>query len=148
MNSKASLVTVCGDLQYHGKDDYICTIELEKPLQVAPGMTVALQDVLLPPLMDTRKNEAIVSDLEHGLVRIALHSDLISSDTILREQLLRAFCVRIGQRHYECPYPIMLDTTTSIFHKLIFRLKIRTCEDWIYARFIGKMSLSLILDNK
>ena len=148
MNSKTSLVSVCGELQYHGKDEYICCIEMERPLQVTPGMTVALQDVLLPPLIDIRENKTIVSDLDHGLVRIALHSDLISSDTILRDQLLRAFCIKIGERHYECPYPIMLDTTTSIFHKLMFHLKIKTCEDWAHARFIGKISLSLILDNK
>lgn len=144
MKNNSTLLSVSGNIS---GDDCVCIIELEKPLWIRPGTTVGLQDVLLPSLFNTQNNKEILSDIDGGLIRVSIYSDLVSSDTILGDQLLRSFVVKAGQRHYESPYSIMLNTTTSTFHKITLHLKFKTCEGLGFSKYRGRISLNLVLDN-
>lgn len=145
MEAKSIMLSLCGELQKSG-DEYICILDLESPLNIKDGTTVGLQDILLPTLVNYHNHKVIIRDMDNGSIRVSVHSDIVSTDTILGDQLLRSFCVKVGQRHYESPYPIMLQTRSGTFNKIVLHLKVKTCDGLNYTLYRGNISVTFVLD--
>lgn len=151
MKERNSMLTLNGEINFCGSDEnimsYICNTNIPQGIKISEKSTVAITDIFLPKLTftegDTIRN--VVGDHESGMLHVSIYSNIVSYNSDINSQLLRSFCIKVGEQNYTPPFLLYTLCSPGEYRSLTFTIKVHTCRELMQFVFNGNCELSLVI---
>lgn len=151
--SPGFMLSLCADVREYGTElnvmRYICRAQLPRGIRINEGASVALTDVYLPKMFERSGGQirSVIGDHNGGVIHYTLESDIVSPESDIGSELLRSFCLRVGERDYSPPFLLYTKMTPGEHREIIFVMKVHACADLLKLLFQGSLEVNLSIKN-
>ena len=147
------MLSLSGDVKDYGTERgvmrYICTARLPQGIRVNDNSLIALTDIYLPKQFDEGEGQAraVIGDHNGGVIHYTVTSNIVSTDSDIGSDLLRSFCLKVGERAYTPPFLLYTKMTPGEHRDITFIMKVHACADLLKFIFSGNMEINLSIKN-
>ena len=148
------MISLSAKVQDYGSEEnvmrYICTAHLQRGIRINDRSLVALTDIYLPKLYEVSGQEtrAVIGDHNGGVIHYTLESDIVSTDSDIGSNLLRSFCLNVGERQYTPPFLLHTKMVPGEHREITFIMKVHACADLLRLLFRGNLEVNLSIKNE
>ena len=152
MKEKNIMLSLSGEVRNHGSDEnvlsYICSANIPQGLRINQGSTGAITDIFLPKLTHTQPDgrvRDIIGDHDGGILRVSISSDIVSYESDINTQLLRAFCIKPGKRNYTPPFLLHTLLNPGEYQAVTLVMKVHACADLLKFIYREVLEVNLVI---
>lgn len=143
------MLSLSADIRDYGSEEnvarYICTARLPRGIRIRDGTLIAMTDIFLPKLLEEIDGEAraVVGDHNGGVIHYTIESDVVSTDSDIGSDLLRSFCLKVGERSYTPPFLLYTKMAPGEHRDITFVMKVHACADLLRFLFRGTLEVNI-----
>ena len=147
------MLSLSGEVRDYGVEQnvvrYICRTTLPRGIRFGENSLIALTDVFLPELIEERAGEVrpVVGDHNGGVIHYTIESDVISTDSDIGSDLLRSFCLKVGERSYTPPFLLYTKLNPGEHREITFVMKVHACSDLLRLLFRGSLEVNISIKH-
>ena len=147
------MLSLSADVRDYGSEQsvmrYICTARLPQGIRANDKTLIALTDIYLPKLFEESGGEtkAVIGDHNGGVIHYTIQSNIVSTDSDIGSDLLRSFCLRVGERSYTPPFLLYTKMLPGEHRDITFVMKVHACADLLKLLFRGSLEVNLSIKN-